>query len=168
MDKINNVLKLAMQKFYENGGCNARRDEFATVLNDGVLIIGKVDKELKIKFLLGKYFLDITTGLLNDGDEEKKLDGECNHNLARLKKILINKISYKDLFTMENFKVRCISNDDGWALQKEKFMSLSMDSLDGIMRHKYESFNDFVDLTRLFHFELFQHHIINQSSNPTQ
>lgn len=67
MDKVNKAIELAMEEFKKENGENAQLedgDEFATVFNDGILIIGLEDTELKIKFLLGEPFkVDFDLGM---------------------------------------------------------------------------------------------------------
>lgn len=74
MDKINEAIKLAMKEFHKENGEDAKLedgDEFATVFNDGILIIGLEDNELKIKFLLGKPFkVDFDLGMTERVGEE--------------------------------------------------------------------------------------------------
>lgn len=59
MDKLNKAIELAMEEFKKENGADAKLEdgeEFATVFNDGILIIGLEDSELKIKVLLGTPF----------------------------------------------------------------------------------------------------------------
>lgn len=73
MDNIKKAIELALAEFHKENGPDAKLedgDEFATILNDGVLIIGMEDREAKIKFLLGKpYFVDFSIGLIKDESE---------------------------------------------------------------------------------------------------
>ncbi len=74
MDKVNKAIGLAMDEFKKENGEDAQLengDEFATVFNDGVLIIGLEDSELKIKFLLGEPFkVDFELGMTERVGEE--------------------------------------------------------------------------------------------------
>lgn len=74
MDQINEAIKLAMKEFHKENGEDAKLedgDEFATVFNDGILIIGLEDNELKIKFLLGEPFkVDFDLGMTERVGEE--------------------------------------------------------------------------------------------------
>jgi len=57
LDKLNKAIELATEEFKKENGADAQiedGDEFATVFNDGILIIGLEDSELKIKVLLGE------------------------------------------------------------------------------------------------------------------
>jgi len=60
------AIKLAMQKFREEYGDDARLedgDEFAAVFNDCVLVLSLEGSRLGIKFLIGKpYRVDMTLG----------------------------------------------------------------------------------------------------------
>ena len=50
MDKLNKAISLAMEEFKKENGQDARLedgDEFATVFNDGILILGLECSELK-------------------------------------------------------------------------------------------------------------------------
>lgn len=74
MEKVNQAIILAMQEFKKEHGQDAKLeegDEFATVFNDGILIIGLEDSELKIKLLLGEpYKVDFDLELTEKvGDE---------------------------------------------------------------------------------------------------
>lgn len=74
MDKINKAIGLAMAEFKKDNGEDAKLedgDEFATVMNDGILIIGLEDHELKVKFLLGEpYKVDFDLGMTERVGEE--------------------------------------------------------------------------------------------------
>lgn len=75
MDQINKAIELAMEEFRKENGEDVQLedgDEFATVFNDGILIIGIEDHELKIKFLLGEPFkVDFDLGMTERvGDKE--------------------------------------------------------------------------------------------------
>jgi hypothetical protein len=57
MDKVNELIALAMEEFKKENGADAKLeegDEFATVFNDGILILGIENSTLTIKILLGK------------------------------------------------------------------------------------------------------------------
>lgn len=70
MDKVNEAIKLAMEQFHKENGEDAQLedgDEFATVFNDGILIIGLEDRELNIKFILGEPFkVDFELGMTEE------------------------------------------------------------------------------------------------------
>lgn len=74
MDKTNKAIELAMEEFKKDNGEDAKPedgDEFATVMNDGILIIGLEDHELKVKFLLGEpYKVDFDLGMTERVGEE--------------------------------------------------------------------------------------------------
>lgn len=74
MDKVNKAIGLAMKEFKKENGEDAKLEdgeEFATVLNDGILIIGLEGSELKIKFLLGEPFkVDFELGMTEKVGEE--------------------------------------------------------------------------------------------------
>jgi hypothetical protein len=70
MDKVNEAIKLAMEQFHKENGEDAQLedgDEFATVFNDGILIIGLEDRQLNIKFILGEPFkVDFELGMTEE------------------------------------------------------------------------------------------------------
>lgn len=67
MDKLNKAISLAMGEFKKENGQDVRLDdgdEFATVFNDGILILGLECSELKVKVLLGEpYQVDFSFNL---------------------------------------------------------------------------------------------------------
>lgn len=60
--EIHEAITMAMAEFMKEYGKDAKLeegDEFVTVFNDGVLIVGVEDHTMKIKFSLGKpYIID--------------------------------------------------------------------------------------------------------------
>lgn len=70
MDKVNEAIKMAMEEFHKENGEDAQLedgDEFATVFNDGILIIGLEDRQLNIKFILGEPFkVDFELGMTEE------------------------------------------------------------------------------------------------------
>lgn len=66
MDIVNKAIIAAMNEFEKEHGAGAKLEdgeEFATVFNDCVLIVGVEDKKLQIKFIAGKpYNIDMTVG----------------------------------------------------------------------------------------------------------
>lgn len=74
MDAIQQAIKLVFAEFEKENGADVKLedgDEFVTILNDGVLIIGLEGRELKVKFILGKpYMIDFTTGFLKEEEAE--------------------------------------------------------------------------------------------------
>ena len=70
MDNVNEAIKLAMEQFHKENGEDAQLedgDEFATVFNDGILIIGLEDRQLNIKFILGEPFkVDFELGMTEE------------------------------------------------------------------------------------------------------
>lgn len=75
MESLNKAIQLAMAEYKKEFGEDTKLedgDEFATVFNDGVLIIGLEDKKLSFKILAGTpYKLNYNLNLL-----EKKDDNE--------------------------------------------------------------------------------------------
>jgi hypothetical protein len=75
MDQINKAIALAMEEFRKENGEDAKLEdgeEFAAVFNDGILIIGIEDHELKIKFILGEpYKIDFDLGMTERIGEEE-------------------------------------------------------------------------------------------------
>ena len=75
MDQINKAITLAMEEFRKENGEDAKLEdgeEFAAVFNDGILIIGIEDHELKIKFILGEpYKIDFDLGMTERVGEEE-------------------------------------------------------------------------------------------------
>lgn len=75
MDTIDKAIGLAMEQFRSEHGQETKLedgDEFVTVFNDAVLIIGFEDKKLSIKISAGKpYFVDFDMDLL-----EKEADAK--------------------------------------------------------------------------------------------
>lgn len=67
-NKLTNAIKFAIEGFKEENGENAaleEGDEFVTVFNDGVLILGLENSELKVKIILGKpHSVDYSLNLL--------------------------------------------------------------------------------------------------------
>lgn len=67
MDILNEAIGLAMSEYKKEFGEDTKLedgDEFATVFNDGILIIGLEDKSLKLKILCGKpYHIDYNLNL---------------------------------------------------------------------------------------------------------
>lgn len=70
MDKVNEAIKMAMEEFHKENGEDAQLedgDEFTTVFNDGILIIGIEDRQLNIKFILGEPFkVDFELGMTEE------------------------------------------------------------------------------------------------------
>lgn len=62
MDKLRQAISFAVEQYQEEFGKDVileDGEEFATVFNDGILIIGMENKTLKLKVLAGKpYFVD--------------------------------------------------------------------------------------------------------------
>lgn len=59
MEETNNAIELAMKEFRKQYGADAQLeegDEFATVFEDGILIIALEEGSLNMKFLLGEPF----------------------------------------------------------------------------------------------------------------
>ena len=59
MEEISKALDLAMEKFKEEYGEDAKLedgDEFVTIFNNCILVLGMEDRELKVKFIGGKPF----------------------------------------------------------------------------------------------------------------
>jgi len=71
METISKALELAQEQFKNEYGQDAKLEEgeeFVTVFNDAVLIIGFEDKNLSIKISAGKpYFVDFNLDLLDKG-----------------------------------------------------------------------------------------------------
>ena len=69
MDTIDKAIELAMQELKDELGQDYKLkdgDEFVTVFNDAVLIIGFEDKKLTVKISAGKpYFVDFNMDLLD-------------------------------------------------------------------------------------------------------
>ena len=67
MEEIGKAMKLAMEKFKEEYGEDAKLedgDEFVTVFNNCVLIISFEDGNLSTKFIGGKHYkVDMTLGI---------------------------------------------------------------------------------------------------------
>ncbi len=72
MEEIGQAIKLAMQKFKEEYGEDAKLedgDEFVTVFNNCVLIISLEDGSLKTNFIGGKpYEVDMTLSIYESED----------------------------------------------------------------------------------------------------
>ena len=72
MEEISKAIELAMQKFREEFGEDESLedgDEFVTVFNNCVLILGVEDRELKVKFVGGKpYKVDFSLSLYGSED----------------------------------------------------------------------------------------------------
>lgn len=72
MEEVSKAIELAMQKFKEEFGEDAKLeegDEFVTVFNNCVLILGIEDRELKVKFVGGKPFqVDFALSIFGEED----------------------------------------------------------------------------------------------------
>lgn len=73
MDNVNKAIMAAMNEFEKEYGEGAKiedEDEFVTVFNDCVLIIGMEDKKPQFKFIAGKpYIVDMNVGFKEVKDE---------------------------------------------------------------------------------------------------
>ena len=78
MDTISKTIELAQEQFEKEYGKDAKLedgDEFVTVFNDAVLIIGFEDKKLSVKISAGKpYFVDFDLDLLEKNDDRMMID----------------------------------------------------------------------------------------------
>lgn len=74
MDNVNKAVMAAMKEFEKEYGESAKLEdgeEFATVFNDCVLIIGVENKKLQLKFIAGKaYNVDMTVGFMKEEEIE--------------------------------------------------------------------------------------------------
>lgn len=73
MEELGQAINLAMQKFKEEYGEDAKLedgDEFVTVFNNCVLIISLEDGHLQTKFIGGKPFYADMTLSIYEGEEE--------------------------------------------------------------------------------------------------
>ncbi|MPM60233.1 hypothetical protein SDC9_107084 [bioreactor metagenome] len=72
-EKIKQAVELAKQEYKKEYGEDAKLengDEFVTVFNDGVLIMGLEDTNFNIKFILGEpYKVDFSLGMYESEDE---------------------------------------------------------------------------------------------------
>ena len=70
MDTIAKAIQLAQEKYKDEYGKETKLEdgeEFATIFNDAVLIIGLEDKKLSVKISAGKpYFVDFSLDLLDE------------------------------------------------------------------------------------------------------
>ena len=72
MEEISKAIELAMEKLKEECGEDAKLeegDEFVTVFNNCVLILGIENRELKVKFIGGRpYEVDYTLSIYGNED----------------------------------------------------------------------------------------------------
>lgn len=64
MPELDKLIELILEEFRKDNGADAKLeegDEFATVFNNGIVIIGVENSELKVKIILGEpYRVDFT------------------------------------------------------------------------------------------------------------
>lgn len=70
MDNVNKAIMAAMNEFEKEHGEDAKLEdgeEFATVFNDCILIVGVEDKKPQLKFIVGKpYNVDMAVGFMEE------------------------------------------------------------------------------------------------------
>ena len=79
METVDQAIQLALNEFKKEYGKDAKLDDgdrFATVFNDGILIISMEEKTLKLDILAGEpYKVDFDLGLLDKQPKEKEEQG---------------------------------------------------------------------------------------------
>lgn len=75
MDNVNKAIIAAMDEFEKEHGEGAKLEdgeEFVTVFNDCVLIVGVENKKPQLKFIAGKpYKVDMTVGFMEESEESE-------------------------------------------------------------------------------------------------
>jgi len=80
METTSEAMNLALAAFKKEYGEDAilgDGEEFFTVFNDGVLVIGKEEGTLTVHFSVGKpYFVDYDLDMLEKDEPEAEIDGK--------------------------------------------------------------------------------------------